>query len=111
MAVEHSEPFGLLQLHQHWGRVGGSSEHSACVLVTAAKQALDSLQVLEVRPSPDRRALALSCTRRQLNVKESVARCMTSCKRACVLATAAKQAMDRLPSARAAPMVPPLPVV
>jgi ATP-dependent DNA helicase RecG len=42
MVVEHSE------LHQLRGRVGRSSKQSACVLVTASKQAIERLQVLEV---------------------------------------------------------------
>ena len=49
MVVEHAERFGLLQLHQLRGRVGRSDKQSACVLVTAAKQALERLAVLEVR--------------------------------------------------------------
>lgn len=52
MVVEHAERFGLLQLHQLRGRVGRSTKQSACVLVTAAQQALERLQVLEVRPFP-----------------------------------------------------------
>jgi superfamily II DNA helicase RecQ len=48
MVVEHAERFGLLQLHQLRGRVGRSTRQSACVLVTAAQQACDRLQVLEV---------------------------------------------------------------
>ena len=57
MVVEHAERFGLLQLHQLRGRVGRSTKQSACVLVTAAQQAMERLQVLEVCPrAPRQRA-------------------------------------------------------
>jgi ATP-dependent DNA helicase RecG len=38
MIVEHSERFGLSQLHQLRGRVGRGAEQSYCILLTADKK-------------------------------------------------------------------------
>lgn len=44
--VEHSERFGLAQLHQLRGRVGRGARASTCYLMTPHKPALTRLQVL-----------------------------------------------------------------
>ncbi len=44
--VEHSERFGLAQLHQLRGRVGRGKRASTCYLMTPHKTALTRLQVL-----------------------------------------------------------------
>lgn len=46
MVVEHSERFGLAQLHQLRGRVGRGLRASSCYLVTPSVKALPRLQVL-----------------------------------------------------------------
>lgn len=46
MVVEHSERFGLAQLHQLRGRVGRGLRASKCYLVTPSANALTRLQVL-----------------------------------------------------------------
>ena len=46
MVVEHSDRFGLAQLHQLRGRVGRGLRASKCYLVTPSAKALTRLQVL-----------------------------------------------------------------
>jgi len=47
MVIEHSERFGLAQLHQLRGRIGRGSEKSLCVLVAPKNLAGDGLERLE----------------------------------------------------------------